>query len=190
MFPGPSDRLREWLPRRSPGAYITTVATLLPQSSVVISWPVDESSAAAGTRDERIGKSMETGDTFYIHPQRFPKNAPGPFYSLGDVGADGKWHGQCLSCTLPESEAPTLLAALNDENCDTYFVRQPETPEEVDAACAAAEVCCVSAIRYGGKDLAIIQRLGAEHCDFASLYGIGHIRPFRPGKKRWWQFWK
>jgi hypothetical protein len=136
------------------------------------------------------GMSMSSSDTIYIHPERFPKNAPGPFYSLGDVGADGTWCGQCLACTLPESEAPTLLAALDEHNSDTYFVRQPETSEEVEAACSAAEVCCVSAIRYGGTDVTIIRRLGSEYCDFASLYGVGPKRPTRSDKRRWWQFWK
>jgi hypothetical protein len=133
---------------------------------------------------------MSDSDEIYIHPQRFPKNAPGPFYSLGAVLPDGTWCGECLSCTLPESEAPTLLAPLDEQNSDTYFLRQPETAEEIDAACAAAEVCCVSAIRYGGKDPAIIQRLGAEVCDFAHLFGVGPRTPVRQGRPRWWQFWK
>ena len=133
---------------------------------------------------------MSTNTVIYIHPKRFPKNAPGPFYTLGDVDEKGNWCGECLSCTLPESEAPTLLAPLNEQNSDTYFARQPETAEEVDAACAAAEVCCVSAIRYGGRDMAIIQRLGAEYCDFASEFGIGRRYPTSGAKKRWWQFWK
>jgi hypothetical protein len=131
-----------------------------------------------------------SSDDIYIHPKRFPKNAPGPFYSLGTVDADGNWCGECLSCTVPESEAPTLLAPLNEQNSDTYFVRQPETEEEVDAACSAAEVCCVSAIRYGGKDIAIIRRLGSDHCDFATEFGVGPQYPKRDARKRWWQFWK
>lgn len=133
---------------------------------------------------------MSSADDIYVHPERFPKNAPGAFYTLGSVGADGKWCGQCLSCTLPESEAPTLLAPLTDGNSDTYFTRQPETEEEIDQACSAAEVCCVDAIRYGGRDLAIIQRLGSDHCDFAAFYGVGPKYRARNGQKRWWQFWK
>jgi hypothetical protein len=88
---------------------------------------------------------------------RFRKNVPGPFYTTGD----------CLACDAPESEAPDLLAPLKQDNGDTYFVRQPITPDEIERACRALEVCCVAALRYGGADPAIIKRLGNEpdYCD-------------------------
>ena len=89
---------------------------------------------------------------------RFPKNAPGPFYTTGE----------CLACSLPEQEAPDLLAPLDDANSDTYFVRQPETLEEIQKACDAAHVCCVSAIRYGGSDPEIVN---------AVFRGPAHARP-------------
>jgi hypothetical protein len=122
----------------------------------------------------------------------FHKNVPGPFYTTGE----------CLCCTMPELEAPTLLAKLDGENSDTYFVRQPATPEETEMACRAAFVCCVSAIRYGGDDAAIIRRLGnrADHCD--QLLPGGPIRmpedndirwgrALRENRPRrsWWKFW-
>src|SRR6266550_5057427 len=89
---------------------------------------------------------------------RFPKNVPGPFYTTGG----------CMACEQPEGEAPTLLAVLTDHQLDTYFVRQPQTADEVEAACRAAQSCCVSALRYGGQDRAIIRRLGntPEFCDY------------------------
>jgi ferredoxin len=89
--------------------------------------------------------------------RRLAKNAPGPFYTTGD----------CLACGLPEQEAPELLAELDANNADTYFVRQPETPEEVERACRALKSCCIPALRYGGKDRAIITRLGNDpkYCD-------------------------
>ena len=82
---------------------------------------------------------------------------PGPFYTTGD----------CLACDAPEHEAPELLAPLSDDNYDTYFVRQPTTPDEVERACRALEVCCVAALRYGGTDPEIIRRLGndSDYCD-------------------------
>ena len=88
---------------------------------------------------------------------RFRKNVPGPFYTTGD----------CLACDAPEQEARDLLAPLIGCNFDTYFVRQPLTPEEVERACRALEVCCVAALRYGGTDPDIIRRLGNEpdYCD-------------------------
>jgi hypothetical protein len=122
------------------------------------------------------------------HP-RLEKNAPGAFYTTG----------QCLACGAPEAEAPMLLAPLAADNWDTYFIRQPKTPEEVESACRAALVCCTDALRYGGTDSAIIRRLGnrPEHSD--------HVLPGGPirypgendrswqrtmrNRRRWWQFW-
>jgi hypothetical protein len=88
---------------------------------------------------------------------RHPRNVHGPFYTTGG----------CLACGAPESEAPALLAELTDDQLETFFVRQPTTPMEVEAACRAAQVCCVSSLRYAGKDPAIIRRLGntPEFCD-------------------------
>lgn len=92
------------------------------------------------------------------HPKRCPLNAPGPFYTMGT----------CLACEAPETEAPDLLAPLTGRNYTTYFVRQPQTPEEVEQACRAIEVCCVMDLRYGGTDRAIIERLGNDPlaCDY------------------------
>jgi hypothetical protein len=101
---------------------------------------------------------------YFEHPDRFPKNVPGPFYTLGDKGEDGVWCGRCLCCGLPENEAPTLLAPLSDSNDDTYFVQQPQTDQEIDAACWAVEVCCVNALRYGGRDPKILDRLRKTGC--------------------------
>lgn len=99
------------------------------------------------------------------NPARFHKNVPGDFYTTGCEDC-----GDCLSCEEPEYEAPTLLAPQGgpSENCDTYFIRQPVTPEEVEAACRALLSCCVGALRYGGKDAEIIARLGngPSYCDF------------------------
>jgi hypothetical protein len=124
---------------------------------------------------------------------RLQKNVPGAFYTTGE----------CLSCTLPESEAPTLLAPLDEENSDTFFLRQPATAEETEMACRAALVCCVSAIRYGGDDPCIIRRLGnrEDHCDHVLPGGpvrvpedneIRWARVLRESRPRrlWWRFWR
>ena len=112
-------------------------------------------------------------------PRRFEKNAPGDFYTTG----------ACMWCGAPEQEAPDLLASLDGVNTDTYFVRQPATPEEVECACRAAEVCCAGAIRYGGADPAIIRRLGndPEYCDRV-LPGGPVPRPdwLRARRRAWW----
>jgi hypothetical protein len=98
---------------------------------------------------------------------RFERNVKGPFYTTGE----------CMACGAPENAAPTLLAPLGDDNHDTYFVRQPESQAEIVCACHAARVCCVSAIRYGGRDASIIQRLGNRE-------------EFVDHPIRWWQFWR
>lgn len=120
---------------------------------------------------------------------RLPKNVPGPFYTLGSRFADGSgWRGDCLACEAPEVEAPDLLAPLINGNYDTYFVKQPTTPEEIEEACRAIEACCVAALRYGGTDPAIIKRLGntAEYCDYIlvndTLVYVGLPRPLP-----WWR---
>ena len=90
-------------------------------------------------------------------PTRFAKNAPGAFYTTG----------LCMQCGAPEDVAPDLLAPLTETNWDTYFVRQPNTAEEVERACRAIEVCCIGTLRYAGSDEAILRRLAArpECCD-------------------------
>src|SRR4051794_16449455 len=103
-------------------------------------------------------------DDYFHHPLRFPGNAEGPFYTTGyQCRATNapwsrlEWCGDCLACEAPEHEAPELLAPLNDRNYDTYFVRQPGCADEIEHACRALEVCCVAALRYGGKNRAIIE---------------------------------
>jgi len=96
---------------------------------------------------------------------RFPKNAPGDFYTTGEISSDGQWNGSCLQCGLPEIEAPDLLSPLTDDDLDTYFVKQPVSDAEIDQAIAAIEVCCVSAIRYGGNDPDILKRIYPDASD-------------------------
>lgn len=119
--------------------------------------------------------------------RRFEKNAPGPFYTTGE----------CMACGAPEVQAPGFLAPVESENSDTYFVRQPSTPEEVEQACRALEVCCVNALRYGGQDPVIIRRLGndPQYCDHLLPGGPNPTPPWwrdevQPRSKRWWQFWR
>jgi hypothetical protein len=123
-------------------------------------------------------------------PARLELNAPGQFYTTGE----------CLACALPEAEAPECLAPLDDDNYHTYFRRQPTTEQEIEHACAAALVCCVAAIRYGGNDPAIIQRLGnrEKYCDnplpggpvrFSWETDEQWAKVTKQGRP-WWQFWR
>lgn len=91
--------------------------------------------------------------------ERCSLNVAGAFYTCGN----------CLACGLPEEKAPDLLAPLTDGNCITYFKRQPRSADEVERACQAIATCCLSDLRYGGTDPAIIRRLhelgAADSCD-------------------------
>ena len=92
---------------------------------------------------------------------------------------------------------PELLARLGNGNYDTYFVKRPTTPGEIEEACRAIEVCCVAALRYGGTDPAIIKRLGSkpEYCDYIvindSLVYVGPPRPLSWWRRaiRWLRTW-
>lgn len=91
--------------------------------------------------------------------QRFPSNAPGPFYVV---------NGECITCMLPESEAPELMG-FDQAQQHCYFQRQPATAEETENAIVAVAVACCSALRYAGDDPSTVQRLKAlqstEQCD-------------------------
>lgn len=105
-----------------------------------------------------FGGAAEVDAMFHEHPRRCPLNVSGAFYTLGT----------CLACEAPEAEAPDLLAPLRDGNYTTYFVRQPVTAEEIERACNAIRVCCVTDLRYGGTDSEIIKKLGNDPmaCDY------------------------
>jgi hypothetical protein len=51
----------------------------------------------------------------------------------------------------------------------TFFVRQPSTPEDVDAAIRAVWVSCCGAVRYGGSEGSILDRFAqigeSSRCD-------------------------
>jgi len=110
----------------------------------------------------------------YLHPKRCPLNVPGPFYTMGD----------CMACEAPETEAPELLAPLIGGNTTTYFVKQPNTPEEVENACCAIQVCCVNDLRYGGTDPAIIQRLNNSSSTSDFIIQNGHVILSKDAEKR------
>ena len=101
-----------------------------------------------------------------LHPV-LGRNCPGPWYTTGG----------CMACGAPEAEAPTLFPPAEPEELETFFVRQPSTASEIEAACRAAQVCCVNAVRYGGRDRGIIRRLGntADYSDFIVTW-LGRLK--------------
>ena len=68
-----------------------------------------------------------------------PANAPGPWYV----------DTSCALCRLCLEEAPNLLKYNADETA-AHFFKQPETPEEMDAAVRAMDVCPTLAIGNDG----------------------------------------
>ena len=109
--------------------------------------------------------ASQNGDGWrYVRRRRNPMNAPGPFYTEGDL---------CLACCLPEGEAPDLMGFEEDlENpmFGCFYKKQPEAPEELTRAFQAMAVNCIDTLRYGGMDPAILsslRELGMEdQCDF------------------------
>ena len=89
------------------------------------------------------------------------------------------------NCGLPQEEAPDLLAEINDENGDTYFIKQPKTLAEISRAIAAAEVRCTNAVRYSGKDKSIIKRMYPGTTD----YKITILGKIVSCDTPWWHLW-
>ncbi len=91
-----------------------------------------------------------SNDNFLKIPERYFENSKGDFYVENQV---------CISCGAPEAEAPDLIEHSKLEYRHCYFKKQPTTADELDRAISAMQVSCISGIRYGGKDQAILKRL-------------------------------
>jgi hypothetical protein len=89
---------------------------------------------------------------------RHPRNQPGPFYVVD---------AECISCGAPEAEAAQLMS--HDDKGHCFFVRQPSTEQEVDAAIRAVWTSCCGAVRHGGSDTNILDRFArigeSSRCD-------------------------
>jgi hypothetical protein len=64
--------------------------------------------------------------------------------------------GHCHFCTLPQKMAPGLMAS---DGTSCYFVKQPETEQEIDSAINAISVSFCSAVKYCGKNKRIINKI-------------------------------
>ncbi len=73
-----------------------------------------------------------------------------------------------MSCGAPELEAGALMSHDGKGHC--FFVRQPNTAEEVNTAILSLWSSCCGAVRYGGHDHGILVRLAEigenDTCDF------------------------
>lgn len=114
---------------------------------------------------------------------RFPENAPGGFYTTGTRNMNGGWFGGCLDCGLPEAMAPELMTYCEDNQDDSYFIKQPTTPIEIGQAITATEVYCIEAVRYGRRDKKILCRIDPS----VAGYKTSKTGNIIPSKNKWWQ---
>ncbi len=76
---------------------------------------------------------------------RLPDSAPGPWY-VDDTCTPCH---VCLDEAGPSTDTPLLR--YNDDESKVLFVKQPETPEELDGAQRALEICPTAAIGSDGE---------------------------------------
>ena len=74
----------------------------------------------------------------------------------------------CVSCGVPQSIAPALVGWTDEEAPSCYWIRQPETADEVDRAIRIIQTQELGCHRYAGNDPAILERLPREECDLLS----------------------
>ena len=115
--------------------------------------------------NKKIRKLLIQKETQLIPKERYPENSKGGFYVENQI---------CITCGAPEAEAPDLIEHSKLEYGHCFFKKQPTTADELDRAISAMQVSCVSGIRYGGNDKAILKRLyelGLQaECDHTLVY--------------------
>lgn len=110
-----------------------------------IVWPLDESLPLVVPVDaEKVAVKSATGD-FYVQSQC------------------------CTSCGVPQSVAPDLVGWTNEAYPQCYWIKQPQTSDELDRAVKIILSQELGCHRYAGADQAVLRRLSAEDCD--------HFRP-------------
>lgn len=74
--------------------------------------------------------------------------------------------GCCMSCGVPQAIAPELVG-WRDQNqrLNCYWIKQPETADELDRAIKILHTQEVGCHRYAGNDPAILKRCPTEDCD-------------------------
>ncbi len=105
---------------------------------------------------------------------RFPKNAPGPFFVA---------NGECIACMAPEREAPDLMG-FDQEATHCYFRKQPSTQEELERAARAVWVSYCGAQYYSGDDPTVHRRIAD-----LQKQTLNRMRRRANEKRPWWKFW-
>jgi len=103
---------------------------------------------------------------YFESPERATENIEGPFYTV-EIGVD-------CGCGLPESVAPLLLKTTDDRRYQTYFTKQPSSPEEIHQAIEAINICPIHEIRYGGKNPEIIKLVNSGQSDYI-INSLGQV---------------
>jgi hypothetical protein len=74
-------------------------------------------------------------------------------------------HACCTSCGVPQEVAPDLVGWRNENLPQCYWVKQPQTADELDRAIKIIHTQELGCHRYSGNDPTILLRLPAEDYD-------------------------
>ena len=96
-----------------------------------------------------------------------PRSAPGDFYV--EVG-------KCLACGVPQAVAPDLVGWVDELKRHCYWIKQPETTEELDQAIKVLDSQELECHRYAGTDPAVLSRVATTCCDYP-LEQVGVLQP-------------
>ena len=99
-----------------------------------------------------------------------PKSAPGDFYVEETC---------CTSCGVPQAIAPDLVGWIDEGLQQCYWIKQPQTADELDRAIQIIHTQEIGCHRYSGSDRTMLRRLPAEQCDHLRPdFKLGYIRNF------------
>jgi hypothetical protein len=73
--------------------------------------------------------------------------------------------GCCTSCGVPQAIAPELVGWKDENSGGCYWIKQPETLDEMDRAIRILHTQELGCHRYSGKEPAILYKLPPEDCD-------------------------
>ena len=100
----------------------------------------------------------------------------GPKSTFGDFYVEETC---CMNCGVPQAIAPDLVGWTNEDLQQCYWVKQPQTADELDRAIQIIHAQEIGCHRYSGSDRAILRRLPAEQCDQVRPdLKLSHIRNF------------
>ena len=120
---------------------------------------------------------------YFTMREREPVSVPGDFYVESHC---------CTSCGVPQAVAPSLVGWKDEPMSHCYWMKQPETHEELHQAFLILDGQELGCHRYAGRDPEIQARLGPENCDnaFPNLKAwwparIQHLHFLAPERKSW-----